>query len=303
VAMEQHSLEVNIQKETSDLGGMARFEELSEVIKITGEDFTYIFNKHYGNFESLIIDGQERLAHMAKLTVWRAPTDNDRNIKYEWGLFEDNRSGENLNRIFSKVYSCELKNSEIIVNGSLSGISRSPFLKFNTSFTISAQGEIGVYFQGKVKESCVYLPRLGYEFNIPKTNENFKYYGMGPFENYMDMCHHTKIGIHVSSAKEEYVPYIVPQEHGNHTKTKVLYIGGLKFCSENEFQFNVSNYTSEILTKAMHTNELIENDNTIVRIDYKNSGIGSNSCGPALIDEYRLKEKDIIFKFTISKFK
>lgn len=107
----------------------------------------------------------------------------------------------------------------------------------------------------------------------------------------------------------EYVPYIVPQEHGNHTKTKELCIGGLKFSSlgvnvssNNQFEFNVSNYTSEVLTNAKHTDELIENENTIVRIDYKNSGIGSNSCGPELIDEYRLNEKDISFKFSISKF-
>ena len=147
----------------------------------------------------------------------------------------------------------------------------------------------------------MYLPRLGFEFEIPKTNEKFKYYGMGPFENYMDMCHHTKVGLYESSPKEEYVPYIVPQEHGNHIKTKELCIGGLKFESEG-FEFNVSNYTSEVLTNAKHTNELVENDNTIVRIDYKNSGIGSNSCGPELLDEYRLKEKDIFFKFSISKF-
>ena len=119
----------------------------------------------------------------------------------------------------------------------------------------------------------------------------------------MDMCHHTKVGMYESSAKEEYMPYIVPHEHGNHTKNKTVEIGGLKFTAENEFQFNVSNYTSEMLTKAMHTNELIESDNTIVRIDYKNSGIGSNSCGPELLEEYRLKERDITFEFSIRQLK
>jgi len=303
VAMEQHPLAVEIQRKISDLVIPAKFIEEKETIKITGENFTYIFNKHYGNFESIIIDGEEKLAAMTKLTVWRAPTDNDRNIKYKWGLFEDNRSGENFNRIFSKVYSSELKDSKILVSGNLSGISRSPFLIYNTIFSVSKEGEIRVEFKGKVKENCVYLPRLGYEFELPRTNEKFKYYGMGPQENYMDMCHHTKVGIYDSSAKEEYVPYIVPQEHGNHTKTKQLHIGGLKFWAENEFQFNVSNYTSEILTKTMHESELIEGDNTIVRIDYKNSGIGSNSCGPELLEEYRLKEKNINFEFSISQFK
>ena len=300
VAMEQHPLAVNIEKDIITSLKPAKFIEEKESIKITGDNFMYTFNKHYGNFDSIIINGEERLAALTKLSVWRAPTDNDRSIKYKWGLFEDNRTGENFNRIFSKVYSCELKDNNIHVNGSLSGISRKPFLRFDTIFTISDLGEIGVVFKGKVKENCVYLPRLGFEFYIPKNNEKFRYYGMGPQENYIDMCHHTKIGTYESTAKEEYVAYIVPQEHGNHTKTKYVEIGGLKFIAEKELQFNISNYTSEALTKAMHTDELIESDSTIVRIDYKNSGIGSNSCGPELLEEYRLKEKDITFEFSIN---
>ena len=109
VAMEQHSLEVEFKMRLVIYKSQQSLIEEREIIKITGENFTYIFNKHYGNFESLIVDGEERLAGITKLTVWRAPTDNDRNVKYKWGLFEDNRSGENFNRIFSKVYSCELK--------------------------------------------------------------------------------------------------------------------------------------------------------------------------------------------------
>jgi beta-galactosidase len=300
VALEQHKLDVVIETEIADLASSASFQEEKEKIKITGENFTYIFNKHYGNFESMIIDGEERLGEPTKLSVWRAPTDNDRRVKYKWGLFEDNRSGENFNRIFTKIYSCELKNNSIIVEGNLAGISRAPFLRFNIVYTVSAQGEIVVKLQGKVKEKCVFLPRLGFEFSIPKKNQKFNYYGMGPVENYLDMHHHTKVGMYESSATEEYVPYIVPQEHGNHTKTKLLQIGGLKFSTKGEFEFNVSNYTSEMLTNAKHTDELVEDKNTIVRIDYKNSGIGSNSCGPELLEQYRLKEKEISFEFSIA---
>lgn len=57
-------------------------------------------------------------------------------------------------------------------------------------------GKIDVKFNGKVKENCVYLPRLGFEFFIPKTNDKFKYYGMGPRENYLDMCHHTRVDMY-----------------------------------------------------------------------------------------------------------
>ena len=114
------------------------------------------------------------------------------------------------------------------------------------------------------------------------------------------MCHHSKIGKYKSVAENEYVPYITPQEHGNHTKTKYLKMdNGIEFYTDNEFEFNVSNYSTEALTDATHTDELFKNDLTNIRIDYKVSGIGSNSCGPELIEKYRLSEKKISFEFYI----
>ena len=74
---------------------------------------------------------------------------------------------------------------------------------------------------------------------------------------------------------------------------------GLTFATNNEFEFNVSEYTSDTLTKAMHTNEISKNGYTNIRIDYKVSGIGSGSCGPQLIDKYRLNESEFDFEFYI----
>lgn len=299
VAVEQHALPVLIVKETNANTNSAEFVEEGHLIKITGKNFNYVFNKHYGSFESIVVNGEERMAAMPQLSVWRAPTDNDRHMKDKWGLFLDNRFAENYNRVFTKVYSCEVKENKIIVNGNLSGIARAPFFRFNTVYEILDSGEIKVKLQGNVRENCLYLPRLGFEFYMPKNNEAFKYYGMGPVENYVDMCHHTKVGLYESTASKEYVPYIYPQEHGNHIKTKFVEIGGLRFETEKEFEFGVSKYSSETLTNAMHTDEIVESDNIIVRIDYKNSGIGSNSCGPELLEQYRLDDKEINYEFSI----
>ena len=93
----------------------------------------------------------------------------------------------------------------------------------------------------------------------------------------------------------------MPQEHGNHTNCKRLIIdGSLSFNAETKFDINVSLYDSKKLTAAKHINELAADGCTSVRIDYKNSGIGSNSCGPELLEKYRLREKDIHFVFYIS---
>ena len=134
---------------------------------------------------------------------------------------------------------------------------------------------------------------------LPESNNKFTYYGSGPFESYCDLCHASSVGMYESSAENEYVNYVRPQEHGNHNKTKMLKIGNLKFQTDDEFEFNVSKYSAATLYKAEHTDELKTDGKVHLRIDYKVSGIGSNSCGPKLMDKYQLKEKDIDFSFII----
>ena len=77
-------------------------------------------------------------------------------------------------------------------------------------------------------------------------------------------------------------------------------VNGLEFITEREFEFNVSHYNSDNLTEAMHQNEVIEDNSTNIRIDYKNSGMGSAACGPRLSEKYRLSEEYIEFTFWIN---
>lgn len=259
----------------------------------------YTVSKITGNICSVVKNGAELLAEPVELTAWRAPTDNDRKIKNNWGLFQDNLSGINLNRLFNKVYSCEVSDNEIIVTGSLAGVARIPFFYHTTTYRFFEKG-VQVVLDGEFNEkiNCPFFPRLGYEFTLNKENDSFTYFGMGDMENYRDMCHHAKMGLYQSNARNEYVNYIMPQEHGNHTRTKVLEMDcGIQFIADSEFEFNVSEYTSEALTKAEHINELWKNNKTNVRIDYKVSGIGSNSCGPQLLEKYRLTKGKVEFSF------
>jgi beta-galactosidase len=81
---------------------------------------------------------------------------------------------------------------------------------------------------------------------------------------------------------------------------RLLEIGNMLFESDNAFSCNVSAFTTKAIDQAEHTDELISDGKTHLRIDYKVSGIGSNSCGPELMEKYRLSEKNITFNFTIS---
>jgi beta-galactosidase len=275
-----------------------QLREDDQLICAEGENFRYDFSKHYGVFTSLIVDGVEQLADRPTLSACRAPTDNDRNIQFRW-LQLDEWQGENLDKSSVKIYDCWLEDNTIVVSGSLSGISRAPLLRFGQRIEISEDGAISVTLRGTVRQDAIWLPRLGFEWELPGGVTDFTYYGNGPTESYRDMCHAGYVGLHESNAEAEYVHNVRPQEHGNHTSVKTLRIGKLEFRAEDEMEINVSRYSTAALLKAEHTDELIADGKTHLRIDYKVSGIGSNSCGPELEQEYRLAEKEIRFDFSI----
>ena len=266
-----------------------------------GENFQYTFSKHYGTFTSLVVDGKEQLADRPVLSAHRAPTDNDRNIRYRWMQLNE-WQGENLDKSFVKIYDCTVEDGDILVHGALSGVSRAPLLKFTQRVQILADGQIRLELTGDIRDDAIWLPRLGYEFTLPGQTEDFAYYGNGPAESYRDLCHAGSIGLHESSAGREYVPYVRPQEHGNHTAVKWLRIGDLEISAE-DMEINVSRYSTAALTRAEHTDELVADGKTHLRIDYKVSGIGSNSCGPELEKKYRLAEKKICFRFRVKPCK
>ena len=153
-------------------------------------------------------------------------------------------------------------------------------------------------------KNAIWLPRFGFEFRVPYQMEQMEYFGRGPWENYCDLYHHAPVGLYTSNASREYFPYVKPQENGNHTKVKYLKVKNphtgetLTFEAEKEMECQVLHYTKEELTEKKHYFELEENETTI-RIDYKNSGIGSASCGPELEEKDRLSEKEIEFAFTV----
>ena len=275
-----------------------QLHEDNQLICAEGENFRYYFSMHYGVFTGITVDGKEQLAGRPTLSACRAPTDNDRNIQFRW-LQLNEWQGENLDKSSVKVYDCWVEDNAIIVSGSLSGISRTPLFRFVQKIEIAEDGEITITLRGIVRQDAIWLPRLGFEFELPGDVTDFTYYGNGPAESYRDMCHAGYVGLHESNADSEYIHYVRPQEHGNHTSVKMLRIGNLEFATDGEMEINVSRYSTAALLKAEHTDELVADGKTHLRIDYKVSGIGSNSCGPELEQEYRLAEKEIRFTFSI----
>ena len=266
-----------------------KITEAGEYAVIEGEGFSYQFNLHYGQLEKL----GEFLKSPLQLTVWKAPTDNERVLRDKW------IKEEKYDRTHNKVYEYAIEGNTICVKAALASVSKLPFFRYTAEYTFQADGRVDVKLDGNFEQSRTFLPRLGFEFKA--AEKDFTYFGYGPYESYIDMHHASWMGMYESSAEKEYVPYIKPQEHGSHYNTKYLSLGGYEFVSEQGFSCNVSEYTGKELTAKAHGFELVKDEYTNVRIDYKVSGIGSNSCGPELLDKYKMKDKNVSFAFSIIK--
>ncbi len=295
-AKTQHSLPCETARQSADDKAALTEDKLNIYAK--GEGFSYTFSKHYGCFTSMLVGGQEQIAGNSIISAFRPCTDNDDKMSYLWN-FRGIWQGENLDVTFSKIYSCEIENGDIVVSGSVAGVSREPVFKYGLKIEIFENGKINFLLDADIRKDAQWLPRFGFEFLLNGDNKEFSYYGKGPYESYCDLSHSTALGLYSSTA-EEYVNYVLPQEHGNHTETKMLKIGKLVFESENGFEFNVSDYDPKAIHKARHTDELIADGKTHLRIDYKVSGLGSAACGPDLLEKYRLSEKKIGFAFSVS---
>ncbi len=296
VAHTQHEIPVELKREAA-LPLISPTEDETHVY-FSGKNFSYAISKRYGNFTSIKTDGIERLADCSAISAWRAPTDNDRNIKVYWASVNI-WQGENLDKTFSKVYNCNISDNAVTIEGSLAGVSRLPFLRYTLSISVDISGKIQLSLSGNIRNDSKYLPRLGFDWTLPETSQKFRYYGSGPFESYCDMDHGSSVGLYESSAENEYVNYVRPQEHGNHNKCKFIEIGGLRFTAAEKMEINVSRYSTEALCIAEHTDELISDGKIHLRTDYKVSGLGSNSCGPLPPENKQLCEKEIEFSMSI----
>ncbi len=293
-AQTQHALPCNILTDTAD--GAAAITEDEHNIYIEGDGFGYTYSKHLATFTEITVNGKQQLASAPMLTAYRAPTDNDRHVKNRWN---DEWPGERLHASFVNVHDCRLKDGVIVADCALAGVGHLPVFKYTQEVRVDKNGRIDISLKGIVRDNAFWLPRLGFEMSLPAENAEFTYFGRGPLESYRDMTHHAPMGLYTSSAADEYVNYVRPQEHGNHTEVRWLSIGDLVFRSD-EFEFCVSQYSTAALDKAEHTNELVSDNKTHLRIDYKVSGIGSDSCGYQLEKRYRLDEKNIEFAFSIT---
>lgn len=275
--------------------------ESDRYINIAAGDTTWRVDKKSGLVDSIVDNGTEFLKAPITPNIWRAPIDNDRNVRLSW---------ENLgfNHMNVMCYECKVAYEEdtyikVEAKQSLGANYHAPALYLATVYTFKANGELEISTEAEVKVE-EFLPRFGYEIILPERFENLSYFGYGPGENYADKILASHIGKFRTTVSDNFEPYVRPQDNSNHHKTRWANVANIAaqsvvFAAHDGFEFNAQHYTAKMLTETPHDYELVPMKETAVYIDYKQSGSGSNSCGPELNDKYRLNEKSFKFAFTI----
>jgi beta-galactosidase len=150
-----------------------------------------------------------------------------------------------------------------------------------------------------------FLPRFGLRFFLPRELDALEYLGYGPTESYIDKHQACWYGKFASSVAAQHEDYLKPQENGSHWACDRLLLSnrwGRGLSAErvgSPFCFNVSPYTQEELTRKPHNFELEPCGETVLCLDYAQSGVGSNSCGPELLEKYRFDEERFSFSVAL----
>lgn len=256
-------------------------------ISIEGEGFRYKLAKKSALFTHMELHGKELLLEPMAWNVFRAPTDNDRNIQIEWI-----KAG--YDRPTTKVYSitAEKKEGLIQIHGkaSLASVGIQPYVRFNFTWEIHNNGAARLKLHAEKDPIFPYLPRFGILMHLDSNSNQVTYFGYGPTESYVDKHRACYIDLFETTVEELHEDYIKPQENGSHCGCREVRIGELSCTSTKDFCFNASRYSIEELSTKKHNYELVPDEGIYLCLDYKQSGVGSNSCGPELLPAYRLDE-------------
>ena len=269
-------------------------------IHIKGREFAYTIDRRTALFTEMKFAGREYLNHPMELNIWRAPTDNDMYIKAEW-------KKAHYDKAYTRAYTTEVVQGKhgvkITSHASVVAETVQKILDVTITWKIEAAGKIDADIAVTKDDEFPDLPRFGVRMFLDKKLSAVRYFGMGPQESYCDKHQAASHGLYQANVDDLHEDYIRPQENGSHYDCEYVELNnsryGIVASAEKAFSFNASYYTQEELEKKTHNYELAESDSVVLCVDYALNGIGSNSCGPVVLDQYRFNDVLFRFRFTL----
>ena len=305
------------------------------------------FEPNSGRLNQIIFHDREFLASSPKLNVWRAPTDNDgvkawigNEEKNSSNLISVSTLQKWMNLGLHKLkltnQICKVSEDFNCLNN---GINSAPKQKrfFNLDKNLKNSilqievehqyscgsisnafihyiywhifPDLTIWMENKVvvHEKLSDLPRIGISFQLQEGFEEFKWFGNGPHESYCDRLAGVRVGCFNSTVNDQYVPYIVPQEHGNKTGLRWITLkdgdlSGITISSSGLFEGSVSHFSDEMLFSTSHAFKLKPCSETFVYLDHRQRGLGTGSCGPDTLEKYIIHSGNYHFDFLMKPF-
>ena len=273
-------------------------EESWNRVQIKGEGFVYLYDKRTAAFRQLTKGGKKLLSTPMSFNIWRAPIDNQMFIKGDLYHLRYNCSSV---RVYSTSVDIEQGNAVIDQEISFVSESKSPTVRAHVRWVVNRAGDIDLKCDVSHSSDKAQLPRFGIRTGLESSFSKCEYFGFGPKESYIDKRRSQYVGRFTFNVDDCVPEYIKPQDYGNHYATEwaAVYdksLSGLLICGDKPFDFSALPYTQEELESKRHSFELNKAGKTVLCVDFLNSGIGSNSCGPILAEPFRVPHE---FTFTV----
>ncbi len=239
------------------------------------------------------------------MNFWRAPTDNDVNEAAGWKRKGIDKLRHRVDRVSWEV----LHGSKAVRISCLTRVAppiHSWGIVCDYTYLISGDGcvniEISGHFEGDAPET---LPRIGLSLTLPDRFDQVEWFGRGPGESYPDSKTANKFGLFRMGVDELYTPYIRPQENGNRCDVRWASFTdirgmGLLVKGLPQFDFSAHRFSTEAIDKATHRHLLIPTGEIYIKLDHAQHGLGSASCGPGQLPQYRLLGGDFNFNIALA---
>ncbi|TYP74126.1 beta-galactosidase subunit alpha [Paenibacillus methanolicus] len=268
--------------------------------------FRMAFDARQPGIGSLRINGQELLRRGPHLNFWRAPIDNDMYVLPDWRK-------AHLDKLSERIDVCRWERvDEGTVRITWASRIAPPVFEWGfrceTTYTVTSSGLITIDVHGVPEgKPPAMLPKIGLQLELPAEMDDVRWYGRGPGENYADSKEAGRFGVYRKSVDELFTSYIYPQENGNRTDVRWVSVTdgsgiGLLAAGMPTLEFSARRYTDADLEAAKHASDLVPRDFITLNLDYRQNGLGSNSCGPAQAPDCAVTSEEFRFRMLMKPY-
>lgn len=267
---------------------------------VSGKDFRITISKSNGALSSYIRNGQEQIYAPLLPHFTRPLTDNDRR---GWKANKKLKQWYRNDLKFNKLSYINLSKSLIKITSDYTLTNDSAAVQI--TYLLNGNGVIKVNYALNIRPGLPNIPKVGMQCGIKRDFDQISWYGRGLYENYVDRCTGFESGIYTQPIDKFMEPYVVPQENGNRTDVRWMWLSnknskGLLVVADSLLSMSAWPYTQKNIEEAKHTDKLKDAGYVTLNIDLKQMGVGGNDSWSdvgAPLEKYQIPAKAYHYSF------